>query len=445
MSAAAALALVLGLMPGHASAEGEVDAAVAAYLDAWNGTAGRIDDVLAPEFVDTSSLIPLDAALFKAGLTQWRLAVPDLKVTMLERYEASDAIVLRLRYEGHPAHGRDLTPLTGGALSIEQIERLSLRGNRMTARKSMIDEWTLPLEWMFVPPPSNPLEPHTVQRVATFGAGRFLESIARAPDGALYVSTGIDGGIARVGREGSVQSFADVDVGHGGFMMFVALDSQGALFATVNSRDPANLGVWRFNRDGHGRRISALPAGAVPNGLAFDGRGHLLVADSFGGLIWQVPVNGGEAREWLRHRWLSPRPLVGRFPGANGLQRDGNSIIVAVSDRSQLVRVPIEADGKAGEPSILSSTVPADDFAVAPDGTLYLTTHPFNTVVRLTRDGRQTVIAGPAQGVAGPTAAIIGSDGWLYVATDGGLYRPLPGTNPTASVVRIRLKQEDNH
>jgi hypothetical protein len=110
------------------------------------------------------------------------------------------------------------------------------------------------------------------------------------------------------------------------------------------------------------------------------------------GVLWQVPVSGGVAKVWLRSELLLPRPLVGRFPGANGLQRVGATVVVAVSDRSLLLQIPINGDGSAGSPAILGYAVPTDDFAVALDGSLYLTTHPFNSVVRMTKHGELSSI-----------------------------------------------------
>lgn len=435
-----ALTVAVGCLPATSAASAaQDDAAIAAYLDAWNGDPSRLDSVLARDFLDSTTLLPLDAPMFKAQIRLWREAIPDLKVTLVERHDGADSAMLRLRLEGRPKDSAALVPLSGGSVLIEQTERLGMRAGTIASRAAAIDEWTLPLEWMFVAPPSAPFEPHLVQDVAAFGRGGFLESIAVARDGSLFVSTGIDGAIAMIDTRRKVTPFAKLDVGPGGFMMCLAFDPQGVLFATVNSRNPAILGLWRFDQAGNGTRVGALPPGAVPNGLAFDGRGNVLIADSFGGVIWRLPATGGEPQVWLRHPWLTPRPLVGRYPGANGLQRAGQSVIVAVSDRSLLLRVPIGAEGVAGAPEIVSANIPADDFAVAPDGTLYITTHPFNTVVRLDRNNRQTVIAGPAQGVIGPTSAAIGRDGWLYLATDGGLYRPMPGIAPRASVVRINV------
>jgi sugar lactone lactonase YvrE len=237
--------------------------------------------------------------------------------------------------------------------------------------------------------------------------------------------------------DGKLRPFAKLPVGSGGLMMCLAFDATGILYASVNSSDASVRGVWAFEPDGHARRLSALPEGAFANGIALDGHGHIIVADSFMGVLWQIPVKGGDAKTWLRSDLLLPRPLVGQFPGANGLQRVADSVVVAVSDRSLLLQIPIEFDGSAGTPDILATTVPTDDFAVAPDGTLYLTTHPFNSVVRLSKNGQLSVVAGGMQHIFGPTSAAVGPDGALYVATDGGLYRPSPGVKPRARLVRL--------
>jgi hypothetical protein len=59
-------------------------------------------------------------------------------------------------------------------------------------------------------------------------------------------------------------------------------------------------------------------------------------------------------------------------------------------------------------------------------GTLYITTHPFNTVVRVTQDGRRDIVANATQGIIGATDAAFGvlpSDrDTLYVVTDGGAF-----------------------
>jgi SnoaL-like polyketide cyclase len=433
---AATLALLLAT---QGRADNAADDAVAAWLAAWNGAPDRLDAAVTADFVDRTALLPLDRALFAGVLVAWRTALPDLQVTLLERTSAADHEILRLRYEGHPADPQVLAPLSGGVFVVEQVERLALRDGRIAARQATWDDWTGPAELMFVPPPAAPFEPYAARTIAEFAPGTFIESVALSPAGQLYASTAFDGGIVIVAPSGEIRPFARLDVGPGGLVMCLAFAADGTLFASANSRDPAVHGVWRFTPDGRGTHLASLPPGTAPNGVALDGHGGLLVAESFGGAIWRVPTDGGPAVPWLSHPWLAPRPLLGRFPGANGLQRMGDAVVVASSDRSLLIRVPIKADGSAGEPGILASALPGDDFAIAADGSLYVTTHPFNTVVRLTPDGRRVVIAGPRQGVIGPTSAAFGADGALYVGVDGGVYRPLPGVPPVAKLVRLEL------
>lgn len=417
------------------------DDLVEAWLAAWNGAPERLAGRLAEDFIDTTALLPGDAAALHRQIAAWRAAIPDLHVTLLERASAKEREVLRVRLEGQPSDPEALVPVTGGALAIERIDWLTVKGDRIAALRAMIDEWTLPPELQFIPPPIEPRAPMPAHTVATFPPGTFLESLATGPDGRLFVSTGPEGGIVAVDpRTGAIAPFARVPVGPGGLMMCLTFGSAGELYASVLSRDASFHGVWRFAPDGSGMRIAALPLDALPNGIALDGRGALLVADSFGGLIWRVTLADGEVQPWLRDARLAQRPLVGAFPGANGLQASADSAFVAVSDRSTILRIPIEDDGRAGEPAIVSGMVAGDDFAIAPDGTLYVTTHPFNSIVRLAPRGKTVVIAGPQQGVVGPTSATIGADGALYVATDGGLYRMRPGLPLNPAIVRIELK-----
>lgn len=436
-AASIALAALLAAVVAVAADDDPVDAYVAA-LNGASGAGGAIEHALAPNFVDRSALLPADAAAFAGRLAVWRRAVPDLRVTVLERTRGPGVELVRLRYTGHLADAA-LAPASGRALAIESTERFEVTNGRLSARQASVDEWTLPTEWMFVPPPSLPYEPRPAEPVATLGRMRFPESVAFAPDGTLYVSLGPEGTIVARRADGALEPIAHLDVGPGGYVMCLAFDADGRLYTSAISSDAGVRGVWRIGRDRRPVRLAELPAGSAPNGIALDGRGHVLLADSFAGRIWRVPVDGGRAEAWLEHPWLAARPLVGRFPGANGLQRDGEPVVVAVSDRSLLLRIPIGSDGAAGAPRVLAGGLPADDFAVARDGTLYVTTHPFDSIVRVEPGGRQTVIAGPAQGIAGPISAAFGPDGALYVSTDGGLWRPRPDAPPVARIVRIRL------
>jgi sugar lactone lactonase YvrE len=93
---------------------------------------------------------------------------------------------------------------------------------------------------------------------------------------------------------------------------------------------------------------------------------------------------------------------------------------------------------------VLAEHLRADDFAVDPEGTLYLATHRMNSVVRLSRDGKRVTIGGPEQGLVGATAAAFGRTGddadTLYVVTNGGRHALYEGHMQDAKLVAIDVK-----
>jgi hypothetical protein len=123
-----------------------------------------------------------------------------------------------------------------------------------------------------------------------------------------------------------------------------------------------------------------------------------------------------------------------------------NDLYASNSSTGNIVRISVQPDGSAGQVLVYATGVPTDDFAFDVLGNIYATTHPFNTVVKIGRDGTQTVIATPEQNVIGPTAAAFGVRGAdrlnLYVVTDGGLFGQLIDPNSPAgppSIVRLEV------
>jgi sugar lactone lactonase YvrE len=186
--------------------------------------------------------------------------------------------------------------------------------------------------------------------------------------------------------------------------------------------------------------VAQLPPDAAPNGITLAPDGLLYVADTFAGRIWKVDPRRRTAAIWIDSPVLKARPFVGTYPGVNGVQTDGHAVFATISDTALLVRVPILQNGRAGRPTIVSNEIAGDDFAIDADGSLLVTTHPFNTVERVDPSGRRTLLAGPEQGVVGPVTAALGRERSgprvLYVATDGGLYAPIAGQVPVAKLLR---------
>jgi hypothetical protein len=89
------------------------------------------------------------------------------------------------------------------------------------------------------------------------------------------------------------------------------------------------------------------------------------------------------------------------FPGANGIKIRDGAAYITVSARSLIVRAPILADGSAGQVEPTWREILGDDFAFGESGSLYVATHPAQTLVRIDPSGERTTIAGPRSGHGG--------------------------------------------
>ena len=93
----------------------------------------------------------------------------------------------------------------------------------------------------------------------------------------------------------------------------------------------------------------------MPNFTAFDGFGDLYVTDSGAwgaddGLVFRVDIDG------TTDVWTDRVP---GFPNGCCLSAEGDALLVVESSRRRVVRVPIGADGAAGQLRRRSSTSPA--------------------------------------------------------------------------------------
>ena len=296
------------------------------------------------------------------------------------------------------------------------------------------------------PEPDLPVQGSRTREIAEFPGGAFLESIVADGEGNLYFTQLMTGLIRKLAPDGTVSTFAELPVGSEGALpegvMCLVLDEDGAMFVTVLAPGKPEHGVWRIDRDGRAAHFAALPAEVLPNGIARDPAGRLYVADSGAGGVWQIDPELRAASRWYEGELLRRRPYIGIFPPANGIQFWNGSLYVANSDRALIIRIPVEEGGSPGEGVIHADGVGGDDFAVDEDGTLYVTTHPYNSVIRVDRNGSRTVVATPEQGLVGPTAAAFARRGGvrhLYVVTDGGLFSPIPGRPLRPAVVELDL------
>ena len=132
------------------------------------------------------------------------------------------------------------------------------------------------------------------------------------------------------------------------------------------------------------------------------------------------------------------------MPTANGIKLSGDSVFVSNTLHQQVLRIEIESDGRAGNVDVWDKGIAGDDFDIDGNGRLYLTTHPFNTVVRLEQESACAIVGDVSIGIAGPTAATFGARAQdrsiLYVLSDGGYSRPVEDGQP--SIIGLDLEHE---
>ena len=283
-----------------------------------------------------------------------------------------------------------------------------------------------------------PYQPVRTDVIKTYGKDVGFESVRAGPDGTLYLAAnqGLDfaspeyyrtarGQVLARRAGGSETVLFTTPVGSTAGVMSVAAD--GAIYMTSNGRQPS---IWRISPQGGARKIVTFPTGAWPNGLDFGPDGMLYAADSNLAQIWRVDPRTGKLTIALKDKRLAARRFVALAPGANGLHFAGRDMLVTVSDSTEILKYAFRQDGTFAPAKPLARGIPGDDFAIGKDGSLFITTHPYNTLVRLEPNGRRTVVADARQQMVGATDASFGSGpdhDTLYVVTDGGAFTAGPG------------------
>ena len=243
------------------------------------------------------------------------------------------------------------------------------------------------------------------------------ESIVIDRDGNLYITMAFTGEIRKIAPDLTQSTLAMMPIGAPCAGVFppvaalgLALDRRDQLYVAVSACDPANNGIWKVDVDDGSIEILAVaPSQTVLNGLAVH-RGYVYAADSFGAQVWRVRRTGGLMEIWAADPLLEIPDGVS-FPGPNGIRAFRNKIFVAVSATGNIVRFPVRPSGAAGEPRV-HATLPdgqgCDEFAFDRRGRIYCATDPFNTVVRLDRDGSSDILLTGADGLDGPTSVAFG-------------------------------------
>lgn len=220
---------------------------------------------------------------------------------------------------------------------------------------------------------------------------------------------------------------------------------------------PGSWGIFRVDvsgYDGKGDAPGVEKLVGVPDALFLNGStllskdaGLILAADSLVKTIFCVDVKKGEVKAWLNDPVLGKVTAEPMIPGINGLAIYKEHLYVSNTDAQKLLRVAIDPTSHEATGAIetVQEHLNVDDFVFDDAGNAYLTTHIFQSVVRLGADGKRERIAGGAEDpvVAGTTACAWGRTdkdrGVLYVTTTGGMSYPVNGKIGPGRVLRIEV------
>jgi SMP-30/Gluconolactonase/LRE-like region len=272
------------------------------------------------------------------------------------------------------------------------------------------------------------------QTIAAFPKQTFLENLV-VTDKGLVVTSHEDGRLLRIVPGKSTETLAALP----GKITGVAADGAGGFVITAFDR-AGKATVFLVSAAGALEKTWALDGGIFLNGIERMAPGRYLVADSYRGVVWSLDVDAGRIGLWLKSPLLERADEKSPLPAANGIRRDGDTVLISNTARMTLVRVPLRPDGSAGEPVVFAEKVNVDDFAVLPDRSILAATHIYNSVVRIDPQGRVEVLAEAAQGVTGSTSVALARDGrTAYVTTNGGMFLPPAGGVEPGRVIALDL------
>ena len=197
--------------------------------------------------------------------------------------------------------------------------------------------------------------------------------------------------------------------------LFVAVGPFGEVVRVRGSDlNPAKPGVAQTFATG--------TAGA--NGIAFDRQGNLFISGGASGIVYRVGANGGAAQPAVqieKHTRTLPDGKTQQATVANGLAFDAKGLLhIADTSRGAIWTVAIGPDGKGGKPSLLAQSPlleGADGLDFDRTGKLWVAANERNALVTVTPDGQVQEIA--KNGSSGPLefpAAIVFIGDTAYIA-----------------------------
>jgi len=277
--------------------------------------------------------------------------------------------------------------------------------------------------------------------IATWPIGTFVENIVALPDGALVVSVVSEHRLTWIRPGGERRAFAEFRAPPTGLSL-VGDD----LFVNVGEPGKPGWSIHRVGPDERTKKVVDVAEALFLNGSTPLRGSRVLVVDSILGKAFEVDTRTGEYGVWLEHPHLSKCTDEPMMPGVNGVKAFRGSVYFTSTERALILRVTVTPSGAAGDLEILAEHFLGDDFALDVQGNLYVTTHVYNQLQRLSTDGVRSVLADADEGLHGSTAVTFGRTEHdrrsLYVTTTGGIVAPFDGQVREAKLIRLDVGVE---
>jgi sugar lactone lactonase YvrE len=274
--------------------------------------------------------------------------------------------------------------------------------------------------------------------VAEFPVNTFLENIAIAQDGTIFITSYEEGKIYRLKPGEEHHDFAKIE----GNLAGMAIQPNGNILV-AGALKGGTSNIWQIQPNGSMEVLVALPDAILLNGMTHLQGDIYLVADSYKGVIWAVDAIAKTAEIWVQDPLLARSDSNHPFPAVNGIKIYQKALFASNTQRQLLIRIPLEDNAKPGTPEEFLNNVNLDDFAFDIDGNLYGTTHVYNSAIRITPQKEITTIAKAEQGMTGNTAVAFGCTSndktCIYITTNGGMSLPPSTGLEPAKVVRLEV------
>jgi hypothetical protein len=252
-----------------------------------------------------------------------------------------------------------------------------------------------------------------IEIVATLPAPRNTENIGQGDEGSFYVTSLDDRILWKISPNGIVEKFFS-DPSLSAFVG-VATDKDDIVLGVFQRPylrpgegyhiDMSDVGreVWIQDKNGEGKGMIDGEEGQLFSGIARAGQGVFLITDENGTAVLRLDTTDKKITPWIKDALLDH---------PNGIKVHNGWVYIGCRDKVYRVQMDSHLQAKGG-PVLFAQGPEIDDFAIAPDGTMYIPSDTDMWKVSPTGEVSKFLDNAPN----GPSAWVTKDGKWLYWPT----------------------------